>query len=214
MQILRTVLCVSMIGFSAAAGGTVQQKPAPKSAARPGIVSGRVFAITEGGDLKPARMAAVYALYLGPKLVKDDDADVAAKEEEKHSASFAWADNLSQEQEAENAQYHALPLTVSGSMSDAAFCRRGLLVYQNALVDTLKWASSEHKDWQIVRADTDENGVFRVALPHSGVYTLVVHGQAGFNNAFWESGLLTVRPGGEIFVKLSSPEKACFVDEQ
>jgi hypothetical protein len=44
-----------------------QQKP--KTASKPaspgpGIVSGRVFAITGGGDVKPARMAKVYLMYL------------------------------------------------------------------------------------------------------------------------------------------------------
>ncbi|SPE17998.1 exported hypothetical protein [Candidatus Sulfotelmatomonas gaucii] len=203
MQTIKAVASVLLFGFFMIA--TAQQKPLPKSAARPGIISGRVFLITGGGDLKPARMAAVYALYLRPKLGND----AAGNEIEQHSACLTWAQNLAQKQEAETAQYKALPLTVSGSMSEAALCRRGLLVYQNALVDTLKWASSENKDWQIVRADADEDGAFKVAIRRPGVYTLLVRGHAGFNDAFWESGPLTVTPGGEIAVKLSSPEESC-----
>ena len=210
MQIFRIVLCVSIIGILAAAGGTAQQKPAPKNAARSGIVSGRVFLITQSGDLKPARMAEVYALYLRPKLGND----AAGNAIEEHSASFTLADNQTKEVKAELAEYEALPMNESGSMSDAASCRRDLLAYQNALVDTLKWASDENKDWQIVQTEADENGAFKIAVPRPGVYTLVVHGHAGFNDAFWESGLLTVTPGSVIAVKLSQPEKACLVDAQ
>ena len=38
-------------------------KPAHKQVLKPASVSGYVFALTEDGDLKPARMAKLYFLY-------------------------------------------------------------------------------------------------------------------------------------------------------
>lgn len=44
--------------------GAQQQKSLP---ARAGVISGSVFLITKGGDLKPARMANVYLFYKYPQ---------------------------------------------------------------------------------------------------------------------------------------------------
>ena len=41
---------------------TSASAPRPPAAAKPGVISGRLFAITAGGDIKPARFAQVYLL--------------------------------------------------------------------------------------------------------------------------------------------------------
>ncbi len=44
--------------------------PSPRTSARPGVVSGKVFAITAGGDIKPARLATVFLIYSSIDILK------------------------------------------------------------------------------------------------------------------------------------------------
>jgi hypothetical protein len=83
---MRTILCSSLLGILIVIAGVAQQKPSPKTTGKPGVVSGRVFAITKSGDLKPARMAHVYLLYWH-RTTKSDP-----KEED--SARWIWQANL------------------------------------------------------------------------------------------------------------------------
>jgi hypothetical protein len=237
-----------------AAVGAAQQKPSPRSAVKPGIVSGRVFAITKGGDLKPARMAKVYLFYVERGGLR------AAPREGQDTAGFAWMDSLSkgleensksseeqnkvaaelnkERQATQAAEDRALAqgdldLSIrlgqvdsdlgakmrANLASDSSDCRKGLMAYRKSLADTLKWASqkeewSEDRTWQVVLADTDEDGVFKIAVARPGVYILLAHGQAGFNDAFWVTDSFTVNLGAETVLKLSIPEKACLVDGQ
>ncbi len=189
------------------ATAAVAQKPSQKSGPTPGVVSGKVFAITNSGDLKPARMASVYVLYV-QRSVKVTPAD--SKDGE--SAAIAWGTNLNKALGEFNKELEknleAIKRRESGQ-SDDMLCRRELMAYQKALVDTLQWAGSEHKEWQVVNADADEDGAFRIPLPHSGTYRLIAHGRAGFNDAFWTSDDFFVAAGSESSVKLSQPEKSC-----
>lgn len=76
----RILIAISFIGLSCA-GANAQTttpskatisapKPAPASTRKPGTVSGRVFAITAGGDIKPARLARVYLIYSSIDILK------------------------------------------------------------------------------------------------------------------------------------------------
>jgi hypothetical protein len=179
------------------AGDAQQQKSPP---ARAGVVSGRIFAVTKGGDLKPARMATVVLLY-----VYRSEKAANANPEELDSAGMAWLDS----------RLHAMKeltrtLAAEGAnWSDSLVCHKRLLTYNDALSATLSWAREKHKAWQILSTDADEDGMFKVAVPHQGKYTIVAIGQAGFNDAVWEAKDVRVNPGMTTAVKLSSPAESC-----
>src|ERR1035441_10635916 len=76
---------LALLVLATIAGAQQQKSPSAKA----GVVSGSVFAITGGGDLKPARMADVYLLYLY-RSVKVANANP----EELDSAGNAWMENF------------------------------------------------------------------------------------------------------------------------
>src|ERR1039457_2516334 len=95
MKSLIASLLMALWSAGLPAQGTIPLKKAPippaknavKRILKPATVSGYVFALTAGGDIKPARMAPVYLFYAGPaempasKLVeKSPDAIFAADE--------------------------------------------------------------------------------------------------------------------------------------
>jgi hypothetical protein len=165
-----------------------QQHPSTKVANAPGVVSGRVFAITGAGDIKPARVATVYLLYVY-RSVKYAE----AHPEDENSAGMEW---LKQRNTAfEN--FMDERKTNGESWSDSLDCQTELLTYRKALLGTLNWATSKNKPWQIIGTETDEEGMFRVEVPRPGKYTLIVRGRAGFNEAAWISENIHVAPGTE-----------------
>src|SRR5580698_8554008 len=87
MRLLR----ISMLGSLFVVAVSAQQKQPSKSAAKPGIVSGRVFAITKSGDLKPARLAKVYLFYESGSKGTDPD-----------TAGLTWTLNLAKGLEENN----------------------------------------------------------------------------------------------------------------
>ncbi|MGB7553899.1 MAG: carboxypeptidase-like regulatory domain-containing protein [Candidatus Korobacteraceae bacterium] len=184
--------------------GAQEQKLRP---AKAGVVSGSVFAITKGGDLKPARMADVYLLYKY-RSVKWANSH---PEDYEGSTDHAWADNY-----IKTLHEHTKELAAEGmAWSDKLACLKSLQVYHDALSQTRDWASANHKGWQILTTQADENGVFKIAVPHPGTYTILASGHAGFNDAFWydmmELGVV-VNPGATTTVKLSSPAAACVTE--
>ena len=196
------LVALALLVLATIAGAQQQKSPSAKA----GVVSGSVFAITGGGDLKPARMADVYLLY------KYRSVKVAnANPEDMDSAGMAWMDNLSK-----TLEEHTKALAAEGmGWSDKMDCLKSLQVYHDALSQTRDWASAKHKGWQILTTEADENGVFKIAVPHPGIYTILASGHAGFNDAFWydmmELGVV-VNPGATTTVKLSSPAKSCLTD--
>jgi hypothetical protein len=195
-------LCL-LIASSATLTGA-QAKPQTKSTVKPGVVSGRVFLITVAGDLKPARMAKVYLLYMYRSV-----AYAEAHEEDQNSAAMAWM----------KAYNKALEDGVNGlkeksaapgyHYNEAVECLGKLTEYSRALTETLDWVSTNKKEWQIVTGQADEEGNFRISVPRPGDYDLFIDGHAGFNDAVWETHPLTVKPGTETTVKIGSPEVAC-----
>ena len=182
--------------------GAQQQKSAP---AKAGVVSGSVFAITEGGDLKPARMADVYLLYLY-RSVKW----ATAHPEDEDSAGNAWGNIHNKIME----EFLKVYAAEGVGWSDKLDCLKHLQVYQDALLQTRDWVSANHKGWQMLTTEADENGVFKFTIPHPGEYIILASGRAGFNDAFWVGGVpgIIVNPGANTTVKLSSPTKACMTD--
>jgi hypothetical protein len=96
--------------------------------------------------------------------------------------------------------------------SDKLACLKSLQTYHDALSQTRDWVSANHKGWQMLTVEADENGVFKIAVPRPGRYLILVAGRAGFNDAFWKANGVDVGAGATVTVKLSSPEKACVVE--
>ncbi len=199
------VLLTALILSSAVA----QQKAAPRKAqpkpaqSKPGAISGRVFAITGSGDLKPARMAKVYVLYfqfLNVAQATDQDA-----EEARNSVGMAWLKESGRAAQ----QYLEELKSDGGSWTDSISCRKRLLSYDRALMETLKWGEVENLTGQILRADADEEGNFKIGTVRPGRYILVVRGRTGLNDALWSKDDIAVESGAETAVKLASPERAC-----
>jgi hypothetical protein len=193
----------------------------PSEPALPGVVSGRVFAITAGGDLKPARLARVYLFHLS-KYTTDGPIPVA-EDEYKNSAAMEWLkenltaaqERLKLQKERTKAAEESLRSTKAGlptqSRSEVSECLEDLQTYDLAVMGTLKWGEENQKESDIWITNADEEGVFKITdVPH-GTYILLARGRAGFNEAFWKVGVgnLAVESGMETTVKLSDPEKAC-----
>ena len=193
---------LALLVLATIVGAQQQKSPSVKA----GVVSGSVFLITKCGDLKPARMADVYLLYLY-RSVKVANANP----EDADSAGHAWMDNYNKVME-EFLKVFASPEGMA--WSDKLACLKHLQNYQDALSQTRDWASAKHKGWQILITETDENGVFRIAVPHPGEYSILASGRAGFNDAFWvvDAPGIIVNPGATTTVKLSSPAKSCLAD--
>ncbi len=175
-----------------------------KPVTKPGVVSGRVFLITVAGDIKPARMAKLYLLYMY-RSVKFAE----AHKEDQDSAEMKWIhvlveameNNLKAEKEkSAEPDYH---------YSERAVCLGKLAEYSKALSETFDWVSANKKEWQLIVGQADEEGNFRISVPHPGDYSLLADGHAGFNDAVWETHPITVSPGVETVIKMSSPEVAC-----
>jgi hypothetical protein len=181
---------------------SAQQKS--RDISRPGVLSGRVFAITKGGDVKPGRMARVYLFYLY-RSVKYAE----AHKEDENSAGMAWLEANNKAME----KYNQTSVHEGANWSEARACSEALRAHSNALMDTLKWAEKEKKSWQMILDDADEEGNFAIKASRPGKYILVVRGRAGFNEAFWVSDNITIASGVETTVKLSSPEQACLVPQ-
>jgi hypothetical protein len=173
-----------------------QQKSPP---ARAGVVSGRIFAVTKGGDLKPARMATVVLLY-------NYHSDKAADQDREYmdSAVRVWQENRLNALKG----FGKRAATEGAGWSDSLRCHQHLGTYHEAMSATLRWAGEQHKAWQVLSTNADEDGMFKIAVPHRGRYTIVAFGQAGFNDAVWEADVV-VNPGMNTLVKLSSPEDSC-----
>jgi hypothetical protein len=156
-----------------------------------GTVSGRIFLITKGGDLKPARMARVYLFFEhGP-----GSAAVAAAGAGDSPGLFYLKKYL----EATEA---------ANKSGDSKLCRSDLLNADKAIQATVQWAD-EHKLMAYVAAlDADEEGNFSIGKIRSGVYNLIARGKAGINDAYWLQEI-TVKPGEKTEVKVSSVEASC-----
>jgi len=186
-----------------------QQKAAPKArkAAPPksGVASGRVFAITVSGDLKPARLAKVYLFLISGGAKFDGD-----------PVSLAWGrSELKALQEIYNQEMaREESSSRTGRVVDESIvCRLELSLYDEAVAETQLWAEDQKKTTQIVSTDADEDGYFKMTAP-VGTYEIIARGRAGLNEAFWKAGAydwVNVEAGTETTIKLTSPKKSCLV---
>ena len=97
--------------------------------------------------------------------------------------------------------------------ADKAFgenaCRTVLAGHIVALSDTVDWVAAQRKSDFNKNIYADEEGRFKITGIPEGRYTLVVSGQAGLYNAFWEKEEVVITAGQTTEVKLSSPTKSC-----
>jgi len=92
-------------------------------------------------------------------------------------------------------------------------CREDLLDIDTSINDTLHWALDNHKEKQILVADGDEEGTFRIAKVPAGDFRIVARGQAGANDAVWDA-FVAVSAGKTTTVKLAVPGKSCLADQR
>ena len=205
-RLLITVVVVNMV-----VNLVLAQQKTSTAAPKPGVVSGRIFAITGSGDIKPARMANVYLLYINGLVMLKDDVN---------SAGMRWLREETEALKEDNARAEAdlmanakLPFRERRRVSESLRCREDLLIYHKALEGTLRWAVDQNKQSQILLADADEEGNFNMPVAQPGIYTLLVFGRAGLNEALWELGDVKVAPGLETRLKVFAPKKSCLVIE-
>ncbi len=191
----------------------VAQQKTAGAAPKPGVVSGRVFAITQGGDIKPARMAKVYLLWKYQGLKAALEEEKKGKKLECAGLTFGRQRNKAMEANLAESERDA---AAGNYWSDSLRCSKDLGAVDDAILATRQWCLDQKKMNQIPMADADEEGNFRITGVRPGVYDVIARGRAGFNDAFWDigdpdSGLhdITVVAGTEITIKLASPEKSC-----
>ena len=151
-----------------------------------GAVVGRVFAITKGGDLKPARLAMVYLFFnRGPGV-----SEIVASAGTTPGLIFLQKD-------------------LDGlKEGDPALCMRDLVAADKAILATLDWSKTKHLTDLVRFTDADEDGYFQIENARPGTYDLVARGQAGSNNAYWEEDV-EVKPNQKTEVKMASVQAAC-----
>jgi hypothetical protein len=175
-----------------------QTKTSPKHVTAGGMLSGRVFGVTKGGDFKPAILADVYLFY---EFSIRSDGKVADMNES-GTAGNLYMDSLVKEK-----------ATNVGKMeqqgwSDRLECLNAILAYQSTIVTTLQGVTKD-KSWQVVTGQTDENGYFSLRVPRQGAYILVAKGQVGANDAAWEQDEVRIFTGKTTELKVGSPAESC-----
>ncbi|MGA2851348.1 MAG: carboxypeptidase-like regulatory domain-containing protein [Terracidiphilus sp.] len=181
--------------------GTANGQYTQHKAASPlmGSLSGRVFAITKSGDLKPARMADVYILYSSGVARDGKSVDVGETPElvflkEQNHAQALYVGEIGK-----NTQW-----------SEKETCMHDLATFRPSMIKALGWVVDHKKKNQIVTTQTDEDGNFAAPLP-VGKYHVYVRGRAGFNESLWDTDLdyVSIQPGAHVVLKLSSPSTSC-----
>lgn len=195
----------------------------------PGVVSGRIFLITQGGDLKPARMAHVYLLWCFSSLEFAQEQERKGIHEDSADLVFIRAFNEAVEKDSTKRESVRRLNEAAEKMgnvlgkqdrpwrksSESIICTLDLIEFDTAIRTLTNWRISNGKT-QVLAGDADEDGYFKITGVPPGVYDLVARGRAGFNDAAWSVGLsfdstgkIIVPSGKELVLKLSSPVKAC-----
>jgi len=166
---------------------SVPFKPQPQ---KPTMASakGRIFLITMGGDLKPARMATVYVL--PPDAVPN--ADLLGKKEAAVKNRLDYVES-----------YRSAP-DIHTTYRNGEVIREYETAL-NALEATIQ-SSAVSKGFVL---SADEDGAFTLTL-NPNTYLIVAFGQAGVNKGYWLSEL-QLSPGDQKELKMGSPAAASSV---
>jgi hypothetical protein len=213
----RTRLCVCLLvclGSVAVYGaGTelsgAQSKPRPTQQ-RLGSVHGRVFAVTKGGDFKPARLAKVYLIF-ETKTVGHKVDPSAANEE---TAGLVFLKKHLEQVKQVNSEVldKSNNSLVSSETLDTFSCKAGLLGVDEAIVATLDWSQAKPHQGQVLFTNADEEGNFVFPKVRTGKYNVIARGHAGINDAYWKQDVW-VQPGEAVTVKVATVESACVTSE-
>jgi hypothetical protein len=152
---------------------------------------GRVFAITKGGDVKPALLARVYLFPVSYSINEWMTSNIRARDEYEAKVEAIIAEDPS-----DNPFYNSLI---------AENCRN-LLSDVDKKIGTDKEIAPESFG-PAYTAETDETGNFKISPVNAGDYSLVVRGQAGSNDVLWIDKVTIA--GATEALKLHSVAKAC-----
>ena len=194
-----------------------------------GSISGRVFLITRGGDIKPARYAHVYLMGLTPNQHHESAISVF------QGRQISGLDALIKDAESGSA----------AADSEEARCQKKLLVVTESLQASERWAESNKGASRFTGVQTDEDGEFQISGISLDIgagevvegtnpdktkiavvtwgFKIAVQGRAGANDAYWVEDVtfyqirgkfsakwgVTTVPGRDVFVKLGSPSESC-----
>ncbi len=158
----------SFILLSAAILAMAQQRAPATSHPQSGTISGRVFLITKGGDIKPARMALVFGFFLYGLDVAKAGTETAGK---------IW--RKKEENELEQAQHEIE--SSKPELTQEGICRREYFAYAKAEHERREWCKVPEHMNDLIGIQADEEGTFKLLVPRPGTYTIVVSGRAGMN---------------------------------
>jgi hypothetical protein len=193
------VILMSFVLSLATPCDTLAQKAtAPAKPVSTASLAGKVFAITKGGDVKPALMAHVYLFpsgrainaYLIARLQIDAKKEAKMIEIERKSKEAGLEPYRSSAEQLQD-------------------CRDVLRGVDEAIKESMDVAPELLGP--AYTAATDETGNFKITRVKRGDYQIVVRGQAGFNDVLWIEPV-AVDAGKTTILKLSSVAKACQVE--
>ena len=171
----------------------------PQKASNPsfGAISGRIFLITKGGDLKPARLARMYLFY----VTLDYYRGIGEVMPGDKTPGLIYA--------TKSAELGTEDANKAKSGTHVDLCRSELMNADKAALATLDWAQEHKLGAYVPVLDVDEEGQFSTGYNiRPGLYELVARGRAGINDAYWDQNV-TVRAGEKTEVKVSSVEASC-----
>ena len=198
---LRVIFLMGLLAMTTILAGqsnTKRTASPPQKASNPsfGAISGRIFLITKGGDLKPARLARMYLFYVvisyysGRGEVAPGDKTPGLIYSTKN-AELAKEDRIKAE-----------------SGTDVG-CRSELMNADKAALATLDWVQEHKLGAYVPVVDVDEEGQFSTGYNlRPGLYELVVRGRAGINDAYWDQNVM-VKAGEKTEVKMSFVRASC-----
>jgi hypothetical protein len=172
-----------------------EKQPAAPTKTTPALLAGltgKVFAITKGGDLKQARFAQVFAL-------SGDSAAAFNAYMQTIAKAVSQFTKLRDGREADD-------VTSAGSQVDSltkALCTSIVSGPKDKALDLAK-ANPD----QVVTSETDEEGFFKIGGLKPGTYTVLVVGRAGANDGFWVENAV-LESGKDDALKMRSPALAC-----
>jgi hypothetical protein len=144
-----------------------------------GEISGFIFLITRGGDLKPARLAQVY-------LFRSDLADA-------YDTTVVKQRSLEEEGLPENAELS---------------CQSRINVYSKAIESALKAAREQDASDAFYLLEADEERRFQLKNIETADYEILVRGRAGGNDGYWSKSI-HIEAGKVTQIKLGEPIVAC-----
>jgi hypothetical protein len=160
----------------------------------PTTLNTSVFLITKDGDLKPARLGKVVALYLHKLDAKED------------SVGQIYADEI----EAAHAIHKNMgPTTL---YTEREMCLKEVEELVQDTQRTVKAMDDPAFASQLLTITLDEEGKGSVKVLRPGMYVIAAFGNAGINAGFWFE-FARIEAGKETRLKMSSPLVGCVREE-